>query len=51
FSHGRRWRPSRPARNDEEARWLWAESARLIAQADAGDDADADAGADARSES
>ncbi len=32
WSHGRRWRASRRARNLEEARWLWDESARLVAQ-------------------
>lgn len=31
WSHGRRWRPSRAARNDEECQWLWDESERLIA--------------------
>jgi NAD(P)-dependent dehydrogenase (short-subunit alcohol dehydrogenase family) len=30
WSHGRRWRPSRAARNDEAARWLWETSARLV---------------------
>lgn len=32
WSHGRRWRPSRHARSEEEARWLWAESERLVAE-------------------
>ncbi|MCB0972844.1 MAG: SDR family NAD(P)-dependent oxidoreductase [Acidimicrobiales bacterium] len=32
FSHGRRWRASRQARNAEAARWLWAESERLVAE-------------------
>jgi NAD(P)-dependent dehydrogenase (short-subunit alcohol dehydrogenase family) len=32
WSHGRRWRASRRARNREEARWLWSESERLVAQ-------------------
>lgn len=32
WSHGRRWPASRHARNQEEARWLWEESARLVAQ-------------------
>ena len=32
WSHGRRWQASRRARNREEARWLWDESARLVAQ-------------------
>lgn len=32
WSHGRRWRASRHARNREEARWLWDESTRLVAQ-------------------
>ncbi len=32
WSHGRCWRASRHARNREEARWLWEESARLVAQ-------------------
>jgi len=31
FSHGRRWPPSGKARSVEEARWLWAESERLVA--------------------
>jgi NAD(P)-dependent dehydrogenase (short-subunit alcohol dehydrogenase family) len=31
WSHGRRWRPSRAARNPEAARWLWDESERLVA--------------------
>ena len=31
FSHGRQWKPSRHARNPEEARWLWEESERLVA--------------------
>ncbi|MEO6628063.1 MAG: SDR family oxidoreductase [Aquihabitans sp.] len=30
FSHGRQWKPSRRARNVEEARWLWEESERLV---------------------
>lgn len=33
FSHGRRWRASRAARDPEAARWLWAESERLVAEA------------------
>lgn len=33
WSHGFRGRPSKAARNDEECRWLWDESARLIAVA------------------
>jgi NAD(P)-dependent dehydrogenase (short-subunit alcohol dehydrogenase family) len=33
WSHGRRWRPSRAARNPEAARWLWDESERLVAAA------------------
>jgi NAD(P)-dependent dehydrogenase (short-subunit alcohol dehydrogenase family) len=32
WSHGRRWPASRHARNADEARWLWSESARLVAQ-------------------
>lgn len=32
WSHGRRWRASRHARNAAEARWLWEESARLVAE-------------------
>ena len=32
WSHGRRWRPSRQARNAEARAWLWEESERLIAQ-------------------
>ena len=31
WSHGRRWRPSRQARDEEQARWLWEESERLVA--------------------
>jgi NAD(P)-dependent dehydrogenase (short-subunit alcohol dehydrogenase family) len=31
YSHGRRWRPSRQARNQEAARWLWEETERRIA--------------------
>jgi NAD(P)-dependent dehydrogenase (short-subunit alcohol dehydrogenase family) len=31
WSHGRRWRPARAARDDEAARWLWETSARLVA--------------------
>lgn len=31
WSHGFRCRPSKAARNDGECRWLWDESARLIA--------------------
>ncbi len=30
FSHGRRWRPSRAARDVEACRWLWAETQRLV---------------------
>lgn len=30
FSHGRRWRPSRAARDVEACRWLWAETERLV---------------------
>jgi NAD(P)-dependent dehydrogenase (short-subunit alcohol dehydrogenase family) len=33
WSHGRRWRPSRAARQADVARWLWEESERLIAEA------------------
>ena len=33
FANGRSRRPSRQARRDDEARWLWAESERLIASA------------------
>jgi NAD(P)-dependent dehydrogenase (short-subunit alcohol dehydrogenase family) len=33
WSHGRRWRASRRARNVEDGRWLWEESARLVARA------------------
>jgi len=33
WSHGRRWPASRRARNEEEARWLWEESERLVAGA------------------
>jgi NAD(P)-dependent dehydrogenase (short-subunit alcohol dehydrogenase family) len=33
WSHGRRWRASRRARNVDDGRWLWEESARLIAEA------------------
>lgn len=33
FSHGRKWRASRHARNATEARWLWEESTRLVAEA------------------
>jgi NAD(P)-dependent dehydrogenase (short-subunit alcohol dehydrogenase family) len=33
FSHGRRWRPSRAARDEAAARRLWDESARLVADA------------------
>lgn len=33
WSHGRRWRPSRAARDDAAARWLWEESERLVAEA------------------
>ena len=33
WSHGRRWRPSRQARDVEQARWLWEESERLVASA------------------
>jgi NAD(P)-dependent dehydrogenase (short-subunit alcohol dehydrogenase family) len=33
WSHGRRWPASRHARNRDEARWLWEESARLVAEA------------------
>jgi NAD(P)-dependent dehydrogenase (short-subunit alcohol dehydrogenase family) len=32
WSHGRRWPASRHARNADDARWLWEESARLIAE-------------------
>jgi NAD(P)-dependent dehydrogenase (short-subunit alcohol dehydrogenase family) len=32
WSHGRRWPASRHARNPEDARWLWEESARLVAE-------------------
>lgn len=32
WSHGRRWPASRHARNADEARWLWDESERLIAE-------------------
>ncbi len=32
WSHGRRWPASRHARNREEARWLWEESSRLVAE-------------------
>ncbi|QXC62652.1 SDR family oxidoreductase [Aquihabitans sp. G128] len=35
WSHGRRWPASRRARDPEEARWLWAESERLVAAASA----------------
>jgi NAD(P)-dependent dehydrogenase (short-subunit alcohol dehydrogenase family) len=35
WSHGRRWRPSRAARNPEAGRWLWEESERLVAAASA----------------
>ena len=31
WSHGRRWRPSRQARDEAQARWLWEESERLVA--------------------
>jgi retinol dehydrogenase-12 len=31
WSRGRRWRPSRAARRDDTARWLWEESERLVA--------------------
>lgn len=30
WSHGRRWRPSRQARDADQARWLWEESERLV---------------------
>jgi hypothetical protein len=30
WSHGRRWRASRPARSRTEQRWLWEESTRLV---------------------
>lgn len=30
WSHRRRWRPSRAARSEEAARWLWSESERLV---------------------
>lgn len=33
WSHRRRWKPSRRARNPAEARWLWEETERLIAAA------------------
>jgi len=36
FSHGRQWKPSRRARNQEEARWLWQESERLVGSPSAG---------------
>ncbi|MCU1371149.1 MAG: dehydrogenase [Ilumatobacteraceae bacterium] len=32
WSHGRRWPASRHARSRSEARWLWEESARLVAE-------------------
>lgn len=32
FSHGRRWRPSRVARDRAAQAWLWAESERLVAR-------------------
>ncbi len=44
FSRGRAWKPSRQARDTEQAAWLWAESERLVAAAstpgavDLGDD-------------
>lgn len=31
YSHGRRWPPSRRARDVEEGEWLWAESEHLVA--------------------
>jgi NAD(P)-dependent dehydrogenase (short-subunit alcohol dehydrogenase family) len=31
WSHGRRWQPSRQARDTAQARWLWEESERLVA--------------------
>ncbi|CAN5511778.1 SDR family oxidoreductase [soil metagenome] len=33
WSHGRRWLASRRARSEDEARWLWDESERLVAAA------------------
>ena len=33
WSHGRRWRPSRKARDASEAAWLWDVSEKLIAEA------------------
>lgn len=33
WSHGRRWRASRRARDLDDARWLWEETERLIASA------------------
>jgi NAD(P)-dependent dehydrogenase (short-subunit alcohol dehydrogenase family) len=30
WSHGRRWRPSKAARDSAAARWLWEESERLV---------------------
>jgi NAD(P)-dependent dehydrogenase (short-subunit alcohol dehydrogenase family) len=33
WSHGRRWKASRHARSAAEARWLWEESERLVAEA------------------
>jgi len=33
YSRGRRWKPSRQARDEEQAAWLWAESERLVAEA------------------
>ncbi|WP_426573215.1 SDR family oxidoreductase [Aquihabitans sp. McL0605] len=32
WSHGRRWPASKHGRSREEARWLWEESARLVAE-------------------
>lgn len=32
WSHGRRWKASRAARNPDEARWLWEETERMVAQ-------------------
>ncbi len=37
FSHGRRWRPSRAARDQAAARRLWEESERLVSAAFPGD--------------
>lgn len=39
FSHGRRWKPSRAARDVDAARWLWDESERLVASVSPADPA------------